>query len=291
MTSSLLIAGVGYLGTALQRQAPDAGWLPLGITKSGGSGLHACDLSSATAVNQLAQHLQETQQPSAIIHCASSGRGGAEAYQSVFVDGCQHLLAAFPGIPLLFVSSSSVYGQTDGQAVTEDSPTEPARETSQLLLRAEQLVLAAGGCVARLASLYGPGRCVLLQRFLAGQATIEKKEEGRRLLNQIHRDDAADALLHLLHLTPFPSGEIFNVCDSEPLPQIECYRELSALFQRPLPPVAPRKENDSDGRKRAWTNKRVSNAKLLRTGWQPHHPSFLHAAEELAPTLNSTDSA
>ena len=101
------------------------------------------------------------------------------------------MLDSFPGVPLLLVSSSSVYAQTDGGVVTEESPTQPDRETGKLLLQAEQQVLVAGGIVARLAGIYGPGRSVILKRFLNGEAVIE--DDGRRFLNQIHRDDAAAA--------------------------------------------------------------------------------------------------
>ena len=53
------------------------------------------------------------------------------------------------------------------------------------------------------------------------------------------------------------------------------------IFERPLPPTGPR---DLD-RKRGWTHKRVSNAKLVSTGWQPRFPCFLDAAREILPTL------
>jgi hypothetical protein len=53
------------------------------------------------------------------------------------------------------------------------------------------------------------------------------------------------------------------------------------LFDRPLPPTAPRDLN----RKRGWTHKQVSNAKLRATGWEPEFPSFLEAAQSIATTL------
>ncbi len=50
--------------------------------------------------------------------------------------------------------------------------------------------------VARLAGIYGPGRSALLRKFLSGEARIENG--GERYLNQVHRDDIAAALLHLV---------------------------------------------------------------------------------------------
>ncbi len=61
--------------------------------------------------------------PDGIIHCASSSRGGPETYRSVFVEGIRNLQGAFPDVPVIFTSSTSVYGQTDGSVV--DEPRKP----------------------------------------------------------------------------------------------------------------------------------------------------------------------
>lgn len=266
----LLLLGHGYLGKAIARRFREEGWQVTAVSRSGDGDSIACDVSEREAVLTLAD-------ADAVVHCAASGRGGgAEAYRKVYVDGCLHLAERFAGKPLLFTSSSSVYGQTDGSVVTEDSPAEPDRETGRLLLAAESVVLGAGGVVARLSGIYGPGRSVILNKFLRGEAVIE--EDGRRYLNQIHREDAAAAVFHLIDSA---ASGIFNVCDSMPLTQRSCYEALSQLFGRPLPPTGPR---DLD-RKRGWTHKQVSNAKLCATGWQPQFPSFLDAAPFVAQTL------
>jgi nucleoside-diphosphate-sugar epimerase len=266
----LLLIGQGYLGQAITRFFRENGWDVTATSLSGGNDTLACDIGNPDDVAKL---------PAAdfIVHCAASGRGGAEAYQHVYVDGCLNLTKKFPGIPLLFTSSTSVYSQTDGSIVTEESPAIPERETGQLLLAAENITLAANGIVARLAGIYGPERSVILKKFLSGEAVIE--EEGQRFLNQIHRDDAARAILHLA--ASDIRGEVFNVSDSTPLTQRECYAAMCRIFSRPLPPSGPRDLN----RKRGWTHKQASNDKLRGTGWQPEFPSFLDAAAEIAPTL------
>jgi nucleoside-diphosphate-sugar epimerase len=265
----LLLIGSGYLGQEIGRVFQFHGWEVIPVSLSGGDGSLACDVGDAEAVRNL---------PSAdtIIHCAASGRGGEEAYRRVYVDGCRNLTETFHGVPLLFTSSTSVYAQTDGSVVTEESPAIPERETGRLLLEAENLTLAAGGIVARLAGIYGPARSVILKKFLSGEAMIE--EDGRRFLNQIHRNDAARAIFHLV--TSGASG-VFNISDSTPLSQIECYQALSRIFNLPLPPSGPRDLT----RKRGWTHKRVSNAKLRASGWEPTFPSFLDAAAGIATTL------
>jgi nucleoside-diphosphate-sugar epimerase len=285
----LLLCGHGYLGQAISRDFLAAGWEVTALSRGSGilpqasPGLRelTCDLSSAADIAALEVA------PDFIIHCASSGRGGAEAYRAVYFDGCRHLLHRFPGIPLLFTSSTSVYAQTDGAEVTEESPAEPDRETGRILRETEDLVLSHGGIITRLSGIYGPGRSVILKKFLSGEAIIE--EDGRRFLNQIHRDDAAAAILQLARL-PSATGnrqastagqQLFNLSDSHPLSQLATYQGLARSFHRPLPPTGPR---DSD-RKRGWTHKRVSNAKLRALGWEPRYPSFLDAVEAIAPTL------
>lgn len=274
---TLLLCGHGYLGHAISREFLAGGWEVIALSREGdpeGEPVEiSCDLSSAEQVAALKID------PDFIIHCASSGRGGAEAYRAVYLEGCRHLIQRFPGVPLLFTSSTSVYAQTDGSEVTEESPAEPDRETGRILLEAENLVLAHGGTVTRLAGIYGPQRSVILKKFLKGESVIE--EDGRRYLNQIHRDDAASAIYRLA-ISPAARPGIYNVADSSPLSQLECFRALSEGFKRPLPPSGPR---DPD-RKRGWTHKRVSNAKLRATGWEPRFPSFLDAAPLIAEDLD-----
>lgn len=269
---TLLLCGHGYLGQAISREFREERWEAVALSLSGGDGTLACDVSSVEAVRGLEVA------PDLIVHCAASGRGGAEAYRAVYRDGCRNLLERFPGVRLIFTSSSSVYAQTDGSLVTEESEAEPDRETGMILRETEDLVLAAGGIVARLSGIYGPGRSVILKKFLNGEAVIE--EDGRRFLNQIHRDDAARAVLMLA--TEGGSG-IYNVSDSEPMSQRACYEALAMIFGKDLPPSGPRDPN----RKRGWTHKRVSNAKLRGVGWEPEFPSFLDAVPSVAPTLEA----
>lgn len=275
----VIICGCGFVGQAAAAAFTAAGWQVTGTSLSGTDGMLACDLGDIHSVQALAAHATRTGQPDLLVHCAASGRGRADAYQRVYVDGSIHLRDAFPGVPILFTSSTSVYGQTDGSWVDEASPTSPDRETSRLLLAAEQVVREAGGIVARLSGIYGPGRSVILQKFLTGQATIE--EDGRRIINQIHRDDVASAIVHLAQQRESLRAQTFIVTDSTPLAQLELYSALAQQFGRPLPPSGPLALD----RKRAWTHKRLSNAKLRATGWSPRFPSFLAAATTIASSL------
>jgi nucleoside-diphosphate-sugar epimerase len=274
---SVVIAGCGFVGLATARVFHAAGWDVLGLTHSaesaaalqgGGFPVAACDISKADAVSAIASGVPA--KADVVIHCASSGRGGADAYRAVYLEGARNLLDAFNGARLIFTSSTSVYAQTDGAVVDETAEANPPRETGRLLRETEELVLARGGIVARLAGIYGPARSVLLRKFFSGEAVIEG--DGGRIVNQVHRDDIASALL-VLAATDVTG--IFNVSDSAPVPQREIYAWLAERFARPLPPLGPIDPN----RKRGWTSKRVSNAKLRALGWAPRFPSFFDAVE------------
>ena len=273
----VLIAGCGFVGLATARLFARRGWEVIGCTHSEESAaklageafpVFACDIAERASVEAHAHRAPFD----AIVHCASSGRGGAAEYRRVYLEGAQNLASVFAPSTLLFTSSTSVYAQTDGAWVTEESPAEPDRETGRLLRETEDFVILQNGIVARLAGIYGPGRSVLLRKFFDGTAIIEG--DGTKWINQAHRDDIAAALVHLVHAV-HPVHGIFNVSDDHPLTQHELYTWLAQRFARPLPPTGPADPN----RKRGWTNKRVSNDKLRAAGWAPQFPSFYEAVE------------
>src|SRR5205809_1961170 len=272
----ILIAGCGYVGQATADLFHAAGWTVEGWTRSAES---AAKLSAkpypvyAINVADRDQVYARDGTFDAVIHCASSGGGGLDAYRQVYLNGARSLLDRFAGSKVIFTSSTSVYAQRDGSWVTEKSETKPARETGRILLETEQLVLAQGGVVARLAGIYGPGRSALLSKFLAGSAIIDS--ENDRFINQVHRDDIATALFLLLD-RPSPAREIYNVVDDQPILQSECYRWLAAKLNRPIPPMG----RSTAAPKRGASNKRVSNARLRHLGWIPRYPTFAEAMEK-----------
>jgi len=213
-----------------------------------------------------------------VVHCASSGRGGAEAYAEVFLKGIAMLNAYQPKARRLFVSSTSVYGQVDGELVTEESPAEPKTETGLILRAAETAALAAGVTVVRSSGIYGPGRGVLWEKFRRGEAVIEG--DGSRWINQIHRDDLVAALLHLMEKGEV--GQIYNASDDTPVTLLDFYSWCAEFLGKPMPPYGPINLN----RKRGLTSKRVSNAKLRALRWRPVCPSFREGLATYASEVN-----
>ncbi len=277
----VLIAGCGFVGERAADLLHAAGHEVIGLTHSPQSTarlavakpwrVESCDISNQDSVTALATKIGAN--IDAVIHCASSSRGGAEMYQAVYVDGMRHLVTAFPRAFALYTSSTSVYPQVDGEIVDETSHADPDRDTGRLLREAENIALNSKGAVARLAGIYGPGRSFVLKNLLEGKAAIEGNHGQGRLLNQIHADDAASAIVHLI--TQRLSG-IFNVVDDAQMTQRQCLERLCAIFGLKLP-----SEREPDpNRKRGWSHKRVSNTKLHATGWQPQYSSYFDAVRD-----------
>ena len=109
--------------------------------------------------------------------------------------------------------------------------------------------------ILRVAGIYGLGRGHLFKQFLAGEARIEGT--GGRILNMIHRDDAAGCVAAALE-RGIP-GDIYNAVDDEPVSQLVFLKWLADALGKGLPPMAA---GPPDARKRGATNKRISNQKL-----------------------------
>lgn len=272
--SHLLLVGCGFVGEATADLFHAAGWQVTAWTASEESAQRLASKPYPVAAQDIADGASLTAARNRmapvdlLVDCVSSGRGGSEAYRRVYLEGARGLLAIFPRARFLFTGSTSVYAQTDGGWVDETSPAEPDRETGRILRETEDLVTAHGGATARLAGLYGPGRSVLLRKFLDGEGVIEG--DGLRWINFCHRDDAAGALF-ALGTVPILEPGVYNVADDTPLTQLDCYRALAEAAGLPLPPFGP----VDLGRKRGWTSKRVRNARMRSLlAWKPLFPSF-----------------
>ena len=213
-----------------------------------------------------------------VINTVSSTKGGVEEYRAVYLEATRQLIESFSARPpqkYLYTSSTSVYGQMDGSWVTEESPTEPAGETSRVLVETERLLMQAAqeknfpAVILRVAGIYGPERGHLFQQYLRGEARLAG--DGSRLINMIHRDDVVRAILAALEHGR--AGRFYNVADDEPVTQCEFFTWLSGQLAGPMPPPASAEEDAR--RKRGLTQKRVSNRRLreeLRC--ELIHPTF-----------------
>lgn len=272
--AKLLIAGYGFLGKSLKERFVSQGWVVHALNRSGQDGCISCDLADPHSVALLEGTYD------LIIHCAATRGGGEEAYRAVYIEGSRNLLQRFSDTPFIFTSSTSVYAQADHSDVSETSPTHPSAATAQVLRKAENLVLGAGGVVLRLSALCGPSRFYTLKSFINGTARLNG--EGKRLLNLVHRDDVSQACSLIANQMAKQmdrvQGQVFNV-SSVSLRQIECYQLLADYYHLPLPPVANITDLDQPTSRRGATSKRVISGKLRALGWVPQYPDVISIAE------------
>jgi nucleoside-diphosphate-sugar epimerase len=265
-----LLIGCGYIGLPLALRLKEAGheisaWVhsPESAEALAPHQFHRV-IAGSVAEPRLWDSVPENYQ--LVIHCASSGGGSEADYEQVFLKGVLMMNTRQPRARRLFVSSTSVYRQNEGEVVTEKSNADPATATGRVLRVAEKVAMGADATVVRSSGIYGPKRGVLFERFRRGEAVIEG--DGLRWINQIHQGDLVAAIFHLIDSgTP---GEIYNATDDTPVTYRDYYAWCSKFLGQPMPPHGP----VNTERKRGLTNKRVSNAKLRALGWTPVYPSF-----------------
>jgi nucleoside-diphosphate-sugar epimerase len=136
---------------------------------------------------------------------------------------------------IVYLSATSVYGDTGGAVVTEQSPTEPASAMGKRSLDAEQLFQAFGRrhaipvVILRISAIYGKGRLPLMQ-INQGQPLL--REELAKPSNRIHVDDLAQVCLAALDR----GTGIYNVSDGHPASMTAYFNACADALQKPRQP-------------------------------------------------------
>lgn len=250
-----IIGARGMLGAALRAHLPQETVTLFDPAFRAGEGGRAARVQAPGA-------MEGAPAPDAVIFCAATHGGDAAAYRSAYVEPVQAVAAAAPGARLVFCSSVAVY-EAPGVAATEESPTPGSSERLRVLLEAEQAALAAGGVVARLAPLYGPARCELLRRHLAGEPRLPGPPE--RMLNYLHVESAVESLLRL-SAAPHLRHRIYNLCD-ESFTHAQAYALLESLTGIPSS-----REMSAPGRHRGSSDHRVIAERIRELVSAPARP-------------------
>jgi nucleoside-diphosphate-sugar epimerase len=193
-----------------------------------------------------------------------------EHYESAYLNTAQIFrhLALEMDLPrdLVYLSSTSVYGDHHGLWVDETSDLLAQSKQGKILVDAEKTYasleeLGWGVCILRLAEIYGPGRELSKRvRQLEGHAL---PGSGDQYTNMIHKADCAAAIDYALrhHLEG-----VFNLADDDHPTRKELYDQISAKFHLPKVKWDPSLTGLHSG------NKRVSNHKIKAEGFSLRHP-------------------
>ncbi|RRW05518.1 NAD-dependent epimerase/dehydratase family protein [Stutzerimonas stutzeri] len=269
---SVLIAGCGDVGSRLGLQLGRDGWRVYGLRRN------AAELP--VPILPVKGDLTDPTCPRCwpnggvdyLVYAASATEHDEAGYRQAYVEGLRNVLRWLRQHEqqprrLLFVSSTGVYAQRDGEWIDEDSPTEPTGFTGQVMLEAEQLALGCGlpaTCV-RMGGLYDPSRPWLQNQVRAG---LRVERDPPQYSNRIHRDDAAALLAFLLQADA--SGTALQPCylgvDDEPAPLHEV---VDWLRER----LGVTRWAEQSMTRRAGS-KRCSNARARALGWKPRFASY-----------------
>lgn len=273
----LLIIGCGDLGQRLAQHLDRETYTITGLRRHPPADqphLHylACD---ATQSGQLDTHFSDQSFDVIVITMTPTERSDA-GYQQAYVSTCHNLIAALrqhqrkPRL-IIFVSSTAVYGQNDGSWIDEQTATQPNGFAGTRLLEAEQIIQNSGfaHCIVRFSGIYGPGRNRLIE-----QVKQRRAPASPHYTNRIHAEDCAGTLAHLIALQhKQPLANIYLATDSSPTPMIEVVSWIAQ--QLGATDFLCAEASNERG------NKRISNQRLLTSGYQFRYPDYRMGYAEL----------
>jgi nucleoside-diphosphate-sugar epimerase len=264
---TVLIAGCGDLGTEVGLRLAALGRHVVGLRRQAALLPAALNGQSVDLATERPEIPPDTD---IVIVAIAAGSPDPEVYRAAYVTGLANLLDAIDDAGVtprrfLMVSSTAVYDVNDSSFVDEETPATAATGTDAILLEAEELLhnRVPAAVVLRLAGIYGPGRERLIGMVRSGRATVAART---RLTNRIHRDDAAAAIVHLMLRVQAPQPLYIGV-DNEPVPGAEVLGFLAAELGLPEPEIV-----ETGGTRGG--NKRLSNRRLLETGFTLGYPGY-----------------
>ncbi len=269
--AKILIAGCGDIGAAAGRSLAEDGHDVTGLKRhppKDDSRLQyvRADLANAEELRGINTDFDLA------IYILSPDDRNEQSYRRAFEAGVANLLSVFStgdsATRFIFVSSTSVYGQTRGEWVDENSATAPKSITGQIILRAEESFRShgAGNCIIRFSGIYGRDRSRLLDTVARGGKV---QYEPPYYTNRIHRDDCI-AVLRFIAGKMVSGAEVAPVylaSDDDPAAKWEVYSYLADRLgvERPEKAVLP-PESDQ--------NKRCSNRALKQLGYRFTYKSY-----------------
>lgn len=199
-----------------------------------------------------------------------------------------------------YLSTTGIYGNRDGQWVTENSMPAPTSRRGTLRYMAEQewMHLYEDYHLPlhffRLSGIYGPGRSALDSIRAGNSRRIDKPGHA---FNRIHVDDIVQTLIASIN-APHP-GAIYNLADDHPAPSHEVIAYACTLLSMDVPPLIPYEQVDMAPIVRSFyaDNKRVRNTKIKEElGVELLYPDYLsgltacfETEEELAEIIQRSE--
>ncbi|QDT13950.1 SDR family oxidoreductase [Alienimonas californiensis] len=288
MSQTRLILGCGYLGRRVAVRWQEAGHRVVCLTRSPETAAEFKRRGWEAVVGDVtdAASLEALPTPDVVLHAVGYDRSSDRSREEVAALGTENAWNSPAGGArrYIYISTTGVYGQTDGEWIDEESPTEPDSDGGRANLAAEQVVRSrfggrsGVGVVLRPSGIYGPGRVMRsAEQVRAGEPVRGRAEAW---LNLVHVDDLASAVC--LAADAAEPDDLYLVSDDRPLTRQEYYGLLAERFGGPPPTFT-----GAGGRVEGLGKRCRSDRIRADLGWAPRFPT---AAEGLADALRSPES-
>jgi nucleoside-diphosphate-sugar epimerase len=258
-----LIIGCGYLGRRVAARWLAQGHTVHGMTRDKAAELRALGIRPIVGDVRELLDFAELPQAETVLYSVAPGRQNGQTPDEVWIEGLAHLTTFtsqwLVRPRLLFISSTSVYGQTGGEEVHEDSPTYSDEPAGRVLIKAEELLREVwwpDSVILRFAGIYGPGRLLRSMTIQAGEPIVADPEKW---LNLIHVEDGAAAILAAE--SKGRSGAIYNICDGHPVRRRDFYTRMAEVLGAPPPRFVPPSPDALPPHETA--NRRIKNRRML----------------------------
>jgi len=210
----LLVAGGGVLGMMVARQWVTAYPGTRVTIKYRSNNKEREDTLAKEGFTVISQEGGEPCSAPLVVFCAPPT--GNPDYAEDIKDCMDNHWNKVQGAAFIFTSAGSVYSENNGGEIDENSET-VRTERSGKLLDGEKHVTAGGGCVLRLGGLYTVSGGAHNYWLKGGQ--FPSKPRG--LINLVHYEDAARAVVKTLENPNKVAGEVFLVSDGAPISRRE----------------------------------------------------------------------
>ena len=276
MTDRFII-GCGYLGRRVAAQWIAEGHRVFALTRSETNArrLKQMGIQPLRGDIMSPKTLPAFPQVAQVLYAVGFDRQSGYDIEEIYVEGLKNVVANFSESleQFIYISSTGVYGQTDGRWVTEKSETNPTRPGGRACLEAEKYLLSGRlrerTTVLRLAGIYGPNRVPRLEQIKTGNP-LAIPQDG--WLNLIHVSDAVTVVNKMLQQRP--QENCYLVADGNPVKRGDYLSEIASNLGAP-PVTFTTPDPDTAVAKRASGTKRINNQRLtseFAIDWQ--YPSY-----------------
>ena len=278
ISSSVLIVGCGQLGNRLPDYLDESLWQLSGMRRrvadvAPGIKAIAADYTDAESLHRVLAELQ----PDYIVLTLTPASRSAEGYERGYLRGVKNLLASLLYRPrrIVFVSSTSVYAQSNGEWINEESSASATSYSGSTMLACEQILSASKipSTSLRCGGIYGGGSIRMIEKIQRGEFSA-----SQHFTNRIHAEDCSAAIAHLLELDRRGESpaELYLGVDSAPCKKGELESWLAEQLGVPYNAALtePRSVRNPG-------SKRCSNQRLIDSGFVFRFPDFKHGYSAL----------